>query len=131
MPKEPGLRIVHHPAEKGGSNGRAKRRETAKTIQKQALIHRQNALPKELPHPPAGKKRAGTFYQVALRLSPEAPVPLKNVMGDLEKKVIIDLLGKVDGNQRVAARILGLKCTTLNEKLKRYHIKVKRFSVIE
>lgn len=131
MWKEPGLRVVLHPAEKGDSNGRAKRRETAKPVPRQALIQRQNALPRELLLPPARKKKARNFYRVDVRYSPEAPVPLKAVIGELEKKVIVDILSKVNGNQKNAAKILGMKYTTLNEKVKRYQIRVRKISIIE
>ena len=39
-----------------------------------------------------------------------------------EKKLIRQALGETDGRQVQAARMLGLKMTTLNEKIKRYGI---------
>ena len=114
-----------------GPNGRARRRETPDTFLRQALIQRQNALPRELSLPPARKKKVRNFYRVDVPHSPEATVPLKVVIGELEKKVIVDVLSEVNGNQKDAARILGMKYTTLNEKVKRYQIRVRRISIIE
>jgi hypothetical protein len=49
---------------------------------------------------------------------------LKRLLGMVEKNVILDILRRVGGNQRDAGRILGLKSTTLNAKLKRHGIRV-------
>lgn len=43
-------------------------------------------------------------------------------MSSVEKEIIQKTLNKVKGNQRKAAKILGLKYRTLNEKVKRYQI---------
>ena len=51
---------------------------------------------------------------------------LKRLLGLVEKNVISDVLGRVNGNQRKAGRVLGLKNTTLNAKMKRYGIRVLR-----
>ena len=55
---------------------------------------------------------------------------LKKLLGLVEKNIILDVLYKVDGNQRAAGQILGLKSTTLSAKLKRYGIQVvRRFGI--
>lgn len=41
----------------------------------------------------------------------------------LEKAILIKVLSHVNGNQRDAAKYLGLKYTTLNEKIKKHNIK--------
>jgi transcriptional regulator with GAF, ATPase, and Fis domain len=51
---------------------------------------------------------------------------LKKLLGLVEKNIIVDVLYRVNGNQRAAGRILGLKSTTLSAKLKRYGIQVIR-----
>lgn len=51
---------------------------------------------------------------------------LKKLLGLVEKNVISDVLHRVNGNQRSAGRVLGLKNTTLNAKMKRYGIRVLR-----
>ena len=56
------------------------------------------------------------FYQRRKR-------PLKDFLTDIELRLIIFSLNEANGNQREAAKILGIKPTTLNEKLKRHNIK--------
>ena len=51
---------------------------------------------------------------------------LKKLLGLVEKNVIRDVLLRVNGNQRSAGRVLGLKSTTLNAKMKKYGIRVLR-----
>jgi len=47
---------------------------------------------------------------------------LRELVGNLEKSIIIRALAKFSGNQKDAARFLGVKYTTLNEKVKKYNI---------
>jgi DNA-binding NtrC family response regulator len=68
---------------------------------------------------------------MAAKLCHDVPIPLKDFMGELEKEVILLVLHKVGGNQRGAANILGMKHTTLHQKLKRYQIRVRKTSSIE
>ena len=49
-------------------------------------------------------------------------VPLKNFMAEFEKELIRRALKISGGNQRVASFVLGLKPTTLNEKIKKFKI---------
>ena len=49
-------------------------------------------------------------------------IPLKKLMDSVEKNIIIRTLSKVNGNQKRASRVLGVKHTTLNEKIKKYKI---------
>lgn len=49
-------------------------------------------------------------------------VPLKNILTGLEKRIIIRVLDRTGGNQKEAAGLLGIKYTTLNEKIKKYGI---------
>jgi transcriptional regulator with GAF, ATPase, and Fis domain len=65
---------------------------------------------------------------MAVRLSQEAPISLKDFMGELEKEVILQVLNHVDGKQTDAARILGMKHTTLHQKIRRYGIRITRVS---
>ena len=50
-------------------------------------------------------------------------VPLKNFMNEFEKEMLIRTLKISGGSQRVAAFILGVKPTTLSEKIKKYKLK--------
>ncbi len=49
-------------------------------------------------------------------------MPLKSFMNQFEERIIITSLKISNGNQRVAARLLGVGHTTLNEKIKKYKI---------
>lgn len=50
------------------------------------------------------------------------PVDLKNAVQQFEKDLISAALERTRGNQSQAARLLGVKHTTLSAKLKRYQI---------
>ena len=61
----------------------------------------------------------------------EEGLPLKTFISYLEIRLILSSLEKTRGNQKEAARILGVRYTTLHEKVKRYNIgfhKVLNFS---
>ena len=49
-------------------------------------------------------------------------VPFKELIGRVEKTILLRALSQCNGNQKSAAKFLGMKYTTLNEKLKRYNI---------
>ncbi len=49
--------------------------------------------------------------------------PMKLFLSLFEEDLIKKALKIAKGNQRVASMILGIKASTLNEKMKRYHIK--------
>lgn len=51
---------------------------------------------------------------------------INKFMKDLEKRLILSVLRKVAGNQKEAANILGIKYTTLNMKIKRYGIPLRK-----
>jgi len=57
-------------------------------------------------------------------------VPLKNLMDSVERSILIKILDRVNGNQRKAAKILGVKCTTLNQKIRKYNIHFRSQSYI-
>jgi len=50
-------------------------------------------------------------------------IPLHKLMNILEKTILIKVLSSLNGNQKEAAKFLGIKYTTLNEKVKKYNIK--------
>ena len=50
-------------------------------------------------------------------------IPLSELMNILEKTILIKVLSSFNGNQKDAAKFLGIKYTTLNEKVKKYNIK--------
>ena len=49
--------------------------------------------------------------------------PLRESLNILEKAILIRVLSSVNGKQKDAAKFLGLKYTTLYEKIKKYNIK--------
>ena len=53
-------------------------------------------------------------------------LPLKKLIGNLERSIVIRALSKFNGNQKEAAKFLGVKYTTLNEKVKKYHISLRK-----
>jgi DNA-binding NtrC family response regulator len=53
-------------------------------------------------------------------------VPLKKLMDSVERNIIIRTLSKVNGNQKRASRVLGVKHTTLNEKIKKHKIHLSK-----
>ena len=52
----------------------------------------------------------------------EKKTSLKTFISSLEKKIIYTALYMTEGSQKIAADILGIRATTLNEKLKKYDI---------
>jgi len=55
-----------------------------------------------------------------------SPVQLKLLLDAIEKCLILKVLEKASGNQKEAARILGIKYTTLNQKVKKHGIRFRR-----
>ena len=69
------------------------------------------------------------LFGLFIELFCQQPFCLKEVVEDLEKFIILNSLDKVGGNQKKAARDLGIKYTTLNEKIKRYNIQFQKSPV--
>lgn len=95
------------------------------------------ALPPELTRLDEDRTREGgngfrdeVFEVFAEFFCREQPVGLKSLMESLEKRIVIKVLHDVKGNQKDAAKLLGIKCTTLNEKLKKHKIRVHKQAVI-
>jgi len=53
-------------------------------------------------------------------------VPLKELMNIVERSILIRTLSQLNGNLKNAANFLGLKYTTLHEKLKKYNIRFRK-----
>ncbi len=53
-------------------------------------------------------------------------VPLKELMNMVERAILIRTLSQVNGNLKSAAKSLGLKYTTLHEKIKKYNIRFRK-----
>ncbi|MCK4836687.1 MAG: hypothetical protein KAT17_08610 [Candidatus Aminicenantes bacterium] len=56
----------------------------------------------------------------------ESPIPLKQLMNNIEKIIIDSALHVSRGSQKKAAEILGVKQTSLCEKMKKLNIKKNR-----
>ena len=59
---------------------------------------------------------------------PAEGLPMKSVVADFQKQLIVDALRKTHWVQKEAAKLLDLKPTTLNEMIKRYGIREEHFS---
>jgi len=66
--------------------------------------------------------RSNLFRLFVEYFSMSRTLPLKELIGTLEKSIIIRALSKFNGNQKDAAKFLGVKYTTLNEKIKKHHL---------
>jgi len=53
-------------------------------------------------------------------------VPLKELMNIVERAILIRTLSQLNGNLKNAAKFLGLKYTTLHEKMKKYNIRFRK-----
>ena len=53
-------------------------------------------------------------------------VPLKELMNIVERAILIRTLSQLNGNLKNAAKSLGLKYTTLHEKIKKYNIRFRK-----
>ena len=75
--------------------------------------------------PEAVRQRATPSGMPAIP-SPRAGVPFREYISEVERQLLLDTLDRVDGVQKRAAEVLGLKPTTLNEMLKRHGIRFGR-----
>jgi DNA-binding protein Fis len=55
---------------------------------------------------------------------------LKRFIDNIERSIIVKVLMRARGNQKVAAKVLGIKYTTLNEKIKKYGIRFQKQPVM-
>ena len=59
----------------------------------------------------------------------ENPIFLRDLMDRIERGIICKVLWMTEGNQKRAAAILGIKYTTLNEKVKKHAIRFQKTPV--
>lgn len=85
------------------------------------------AVPEPVPARRAGGASASPtgeeFDLLVELLYGDGPRPLKEVMEGLEKRIIVRSLGAARGNRKQAAGMLGLKYTTLHEKLRKFGLR--------
>lgn len=65
-----------------------------------------------------------------MNLTEESNFPVRDFLGSLERELIIATLRVAQNNQRITAKVLGLKETTLCEKMRKYQIKRDKFNPI-
>jgi DNA-binding NtrC family response regulator len=65
-------------------------------------------------------------FQIPQIVVPPEGIPLKEVIGDFERRLIESTLEAAGGVQKRAAELLHIKPTTLNEMIKRYDIRPRR-----
>jgi DNA-binding NtrC family response regulator len=70
--------------------------------------------------------RARPVFHLPPMIVPPEGISLKEVIATFEKRLIESTLDTTGGVQKEAARLLGLKPTTLNEMIKRYRIALPR-----
>ena len=58
-------------------------------------------------------------------------VSLPKIMCILEKKILIKALLQYNGNIKKASQFLGIKYTTLHEKLKRHNISIQKQAIVD
>lgn len=73
----------------------------------------------------------GVRLQAHEEPNPRRGSDLKSLLQAYERQIIIAALRAADGNQRRAARALGLLPTTLHEKMKRLGVRVHRSSEVD
>ena len=70
--------------------------------------------------------RTGPSFHVPHLTVPPEGISLKEVIASFERRLIESTLESTGGVQKEAARLLGLKPTTLNEMIKRHNILLPR-----
>jgi len=95
-------------------------RELENVIQKAVVLCRGETIGPELVEEDLQPARSATSIRPRV-----GDVPYKTLVDDFERQVIVDALSQCDGVQKRAAEILGLKPTTLNEKIKRLQIRYR------
>ena len=73
-------------------------------------------------NPELNKQQTNILGSLVDEFYANRPASLKEFLANVERCLIIETLEKTKGDQKKAAEILGLKYTTLHEKIKRYHI---------
>jgi DNA-binding NtrC family response regulator len=75
------------------------------------------------------ENRWQTLLDEALdRVCSNGNVSLKEFIDELERRLIIQTLFRANGNRREASELLGIKYTTLHEKLKKHNIRFKNIA---
>ena len=57
--------------------------------------------------------------------------PLPEIIADMEKSILLRTLDRFNGNLKDTARFLGIKYTTLHQKMKKYNICFRKLPISE
>ena len=98
-------------------------RELENVIERGVVLTTEARIGRELI--PDHVRTAPSFHVPNMTVPPEG-ISLKDVVGGFERRLIESTLESTGGVQKEAARLLGLKPTTLNEMIKRYNILLPR-----
>ena len=77
----------------------------------------------------AHEKSLNMFESLIDEFYGERMASLKEFLSHIERNLILAALERTNGDQKKAADILGIKPTTLHEKMKRYHIYIRKIAV--
>ncbi len=98
-------------------------RELENVIERGVVLSTDGRITRELI--PEHVKAAPSFHVPHMTVPPEG-INLRDVIANFERRIIESTLDSTGGVQKEAARLLGLKPTTLNEMIKRYGISLSR-----
>ncbi|HET7747100.1 MAG TPA: sigma-54 dependent transcriptional regulator [Vicinamibacteria bacterium] len=98
-------------------------RELENVIERGVVLTTADAITRELI--PDHVRTAPNFHVPHLSVPPEG-ISLRDVIANFERRLIESTLETTNGVQKEAARLLGLKPTTLNEMIKRHNILLPR-----
>jgi len=98
-------------------------RELENVIERGVVLSTTETIDRDLI--PDHVRSAPAFHMPQLTVPPEG-ISLKDVIASFERRLIESTLESTKGVQKEAARLLGLKPTTLNEMIKRHSIAIPR-----
>jgi two-component system response regulator PilR (NtrC family) len=98
-------------------------RELENVIERGVVLTTTSKIGRELI--PDHVRSAPSFHVPHMTVPPEG-ISLRDVIANFEKRLIESTLESTSGVQKEAARLLGLKPTTLNEMIKRHNIVLPR-----
>jgi two-component system response regulator PilR (NtrC family) len=98
-------------------------RELENVIERGVVLTTEGTIDRDLI--PDHVRQRASFHVPSLTVPPEG-ISLRDVISNFERRLIESTLESTGGVQKEAARLLGLKATTLNEMIKRHNIQLPR-----
>jgi DNA-binding NtrC family response regulator len=99
-------------------------RELENTVERAVVLSSDTEVGPELL--PEQLTRAGKKWGFWPPLGDQAPMSLFEIMEEAERRVITEMLNRTNGNQTEAAERFQIPLSTLNQKIKRLNIDVKK-----